>query len=132
MRFVQWDLIGRPPQCQECLERDVRDRIPVHKRREQRLPCPQHGNPSDLSPRNAVYLQLYQMMPVVAYGTQAARQLDVRLIDLLCGEEWFNLADKKRTYLMLSRIHAEYLQSVARSQKAAATPKIPPRRGKRR
>ena len=68
--------------CLKCLERDIKNNVPVLKRTIQPLPCPEHGHPAVLPRHLATWVDFFSL--VSPYST--SQTLDHALISKICDD----------------------------------------------
>lgn len=88
---------GCPDICMLCIEEQKNQKIPIQRRKAQKLPCPIHGDP-DIWPENRIAISLYQkLQPYHKIIEQGEKKpllfLNLELLKIFCDELNLNFLD---------------------------------------
>jgi hypothetical protein len=94
-----------------CVEEQIKQKTPIHRRKEQRLPCPEHGD-LNIWPENRIVFSLYEKIQPyheIRYIKRGESQepiyfLNLKLVKIFCDElnlEFLDILEK------LEIVHSE-------------------------
>lgn len=100
-----------PDTCYQCFVEQVNNKVDDFKRRDVLLPCPTHGDPRDVMPVNAAWIELYEMIaPYHDFrekqaGDQIERHpiLNLAIVRLFAEELGLNFFEMLETLTLIHR-----------------------------